>query len=95
MHAEERNILVGMPVRAYPEGMKDKLRVWVSSEPHRVKPGGDTAPNCNTPSVTVAATIHLQFSTLFLQWLLEYKPNSREMTFSIIEVGSFEVNWKV
>jgi hypothetical protein len=74
---------------------KDNLKVQVSGEPHRVKPGGDIGPSCNTHNVTVAAIIHLQFSTLFLQWLLEYKPNSREMSFSIIEVGSFEVNWKV
>jgi hypothetical protein len=30
-----------------------------------------------------------------LLWLLQYKPNSRKVAFSIIEVGSFEVNWKV
>jgi hypothetical protein len=47
--------------------------------------------NCNTPSVIVTATVHLHLS---LQWLLQYKPNSREMPFSIIEVGSIEVNWK-
>jgi hypothetical protein len=46
---------------------------------------------CNTPGVPVAATIHLQF----LLWLLQYKPNSRDMMFSIIEVRSIEVNWKV
>jgi hypothetical protein len=40
---------------------------------------------CNTPGVTVVATSHLQFSLL---WLLQYKPNSREMAFSIIKVGS-------
>jgi hypothetical protein len=40
---------------------------------------------CNTPGVTVAVTIHLQ-------WLLQYKSNSREMAFFIIEVGSFNVN---
>jgi hypothetical protein len=29
---------------------------------------------------------------VFIQWLLQYKPNTREMAFSNIEVGSFEVN---
>jgi hypothetical protein len=34
-------------------------------------------------------------STVFIQWLLWYKLNSRKMAFSINEVGSFEVYLKV
>jgi hypothetical protein len=45
--------------------------------------------HCNTPGVTIVATVYLQF---YLQWLVQYKPSSREMSFSIIEVWSFEVN---
>jgi hypothetical protein len=43
---------------------------------------------CNTRGVTVAAIVSLQL-------LLQYKPYLRKVACSIIEVGSFEVNWKV
>jgi hypothetical protein len=47
---------------------------------------------CNALGVTVADIAYLQFSIIFLPCLLQHEPNSREMAFSIIEVGSFEVN---
>jgi hypothetical protein len=34
-------------------------------------------------------------SIVLTQCLLQYKPNSRKLVFSINEVESFEVNWKV
>jgi hypothetical protein len=43
---------------------------------------------CNTFGVTVAAIVSLHL-------LLQYKPNLRKVACSIIEVESFEVNWKV
>jgi hypothetical protein len=33
------------PVVRNPKAWKDNPGVWVSDEPHRVKPGGDTGPS--------------------------------------------------
>jgi hypothetical protein len=55
------------------------ISIWWRSSMNRV---------CNTFGVTVAAIVSLHL-------LLQYKPNLRKVACSIIEVESFEVNWKV
>jgi hypothetical protein len=50
---------------------------------------------CNTRCYCSSYNTSTIVSTLFIQWWLQYKPNSMKMVFSTNGVGSFWVNLKV
>ncbi len=51
--------------------------------------------NCNTRCYCSSYSTSTVASTVFIQWWLQYKPNSMKMIFSTNGVGSFWVNLKV
>jgi hypothetical protein len=82
-----------------------KLRKWLydhslfSNEPLFLHKSRDEisrrGEDCNTLVYCSNYNISIVASTILTQCLLQYKPNAMKMVFSVNEVGSFEVNWKV
>jgi hypothetical protein len=62
----------------------------ISVDPSKVQDVFVT-PLCYCSSYSISAVA----STVLTHYLVQYKPNLRKIVFSINEVGSFKVNWKV
>jgi hypothetical protein len=50
---------------------------------------------CNTLVYCSSYSISTSDSTVLIECLLQYKPNSRKMYVLFLKIGIFEVNWKV
>jgi hypothetical protein len=62
----------------------------ISVDPSKVQDVFVT-PLCYCSGYSISAVA----STVLTHYLVQYKPNLRKIVFSINEVGSFKVNWKV